>query len=89
MEFMEHYFSGFDFDGKEAMKAACKALESIYNINVAKTFELVIKRNIDDSPVFMRAMHDMLLNEACKQKDSSYQMALFNAAAACAIHARC
>lgn len=83
---MEHYFKDFDFEGKEAMQAACKALERIYNINVAHAFELTIKRNIDDSPVFMRAMHDILLNEACKQKDSNYQMALFNAAAACTIH---
>lgn len=89
MVFMEHYFSGFDFEGKEAMQAACKAIERIYDANVATALELTVKRNIDDSPVFMRAMHDMLLNEACKQKDSSYQMALFNAAAACSIHARC
>lgn len=86
---MENYFKGAAFEGKEAMQAACKALERIYNANVAKAFELTIKRNIADSPVFMRAMHDMLLNEACKQKDSIYQRALFNAAAACTIHPRC
>lgn len=80
---MEHYFKDFDFDGKEYMQAACKAIERIYNINVAQAFELTIKRNINDSPVFMAAMHDMLLNEACKQNDLSYQKALFNAAVAC------
>ena len=85
---MRNYFEGVTFEGKEAMQEACKAIERIYNINVAQAFELTVKRNIEDSPVFMRAMHDMLLNEACKQKDSSYQMALFNAAAACSIHAR-
>ena len=85
---MEHYFNDFDFDGKEAMQEACKALERIYNINVAQAFEIAAKRNIEDSPVFMRALHDILLNEACKQKDLSNQSALFNAAAACTIHTR-
>lgn len=80
---MEHYFKDFDFDGKEAMQAACKALECIYNINVAQAFELTIKRNINDSPVFMRAMHDMLLNDACKQNNDDFKKVLFTAATAC------
>lgn len=86
---MRNYFEGVTFDGVEAMQAACKALERIYDANVASALELTVKRNIDDSPVFMRALHDMLLNEACKQKDLSNQRALFNAAAACTIHTRC
>ena len=86
---MERYFNDFDFEGKEAMQAACKALERIYDAKVASALELTVKRNIEDSPVFMRALHDILLNEACKQKDLSNQSALFNAAAACTIHTRC
>lgn len=86
---MRNYFEGVTFEGMEAMQSACKALERIYDANVASALELTVKRNIDDSPVFMRALHDILLNEACKQKDLSNQRALFNAAAACAIHTRC
>lgn len=80
---MKRYFDGFYFNGKEDMEKACEVLESIYNANIALAFELSIKRNIDDSPVFMRALHDMLLNEMCKQHDKQIQTALLNAALAC------
>lgn len=80
---MERYFTDFYFNGKEHMQAACKVIESIYNVNVAEALELTIKRNIDDSPVVMRALHDMLLNEMCKQRDKQNQNALLNAALAC------
>ena len=80
---MRNYFEGVTFEGMEAMQAACKAIERIYDANVATALELTVKRNIYDSPVFMRALHDILLNEACKQNNDDVKKALFTAATAC------